>query len=62
MNKSAEPGPESEGVGFTDWIIVPIDIRPGVVARLQLPRQMTKAEAEKIARVVLAYADAGAST
>lgn len=42
---------------FTDWIIYPIEVRPGVFARVQAPRDLTKYEAEKIGRVVLALGD-----
>ena len=37
-----------------DPYIVPIPIRPDVVARVQIPRDLTADEAEKIARVVIA--------
>lgn len=41
-----------------DPVIYPVELREGVVAKLHLPRDMTKAEAEKIARVVMALAPA----
>lgn len=37
-----------------DAIIYPIELRPGVYAKVQAPTDMTKSEAEKISRVVLA--------
>lgn len=37
-----------------DMMIYPIEIRPGVVAQVRVPVDLTKPEAEKIARVVLA--------
>ena len=38
--------------------IIPIPLRPDVTIRIHgIPMDMTKAEAEKIAAVVLAYAD-----
>ncbi len=40
-----------------DPIIYPIALRPGVAAKLQLPRDLTKEEAEKICRVVMALVD-----
>lgn len=40
-----------------DPIIVPIALKDGRIAKLQLPRDISKEEAEKIARVVLAFAD-----
>lgn len=39
-----------------DPIIYPVPLREGVVAKLQLPRDLTEEEAEKIARVVMALA------
>lgn len=48
---------EREPAVFVDCIVYPIEIRSGVTVRLQLPRDLTKAEAEKIGRVVLALGD-----
>lgn len=42
------------------WIIVPVLVRRGVAVQLQLPVDLTQDEAEKIARVVKAYALDGA--
>lgn len=36
--------------------VVPIEIRPGVVAQVRIPWDLSRDEAEKIARVVIAYA------
>lgn len=37
--------------------ITPIEIRPGVFVRIvNIPHDLTKAEAEKIAAIILAYA------
>lgn len=38
----------------SDLYIVPIPIRPDMVAQLQIPRDLTAKEAKKIARVVIA--------
>jgi len=43
---------DSYGCGPT----IPIPLRPGVVAQIKIPHDLTKAEAEKIARVVVALA------
>ncbi len=40
-----------------DLIIYPIPIRPDMDAQVQVPTDLTKAEAEKISRVILALAD-----
>ncbi len=40
-----------------DPVIYPIQLKDGRVAKLQLPRNLSKEEAEKIARVVIALAD-----
>lgn len=40
----------------TELVTVPIEIRPGVVAQVKIPWDLSKDEAEKIARVVIAYA------
>lgn len=37
-----------------DPLIYPVPLREGVVARLQLPRDLTVEDAEKIVRVVMA--------
>jgi hypothetical protein len=42
---------------MSERIIVPIAIRDDTEARLQIPVDLTHAEAEKISRVVLAYGD-----
>jgi hypothetical protein len=39
-----------------DYILVPVAIREGETAQLRFPRDITRAEAEKVARVILAYA------
>ena len=39
-------------------MIIPIQIRPDLAARLQIPADLTTEEAERISRVVLSYADA----
>lgn len=39
--------------------IIPIPLRPDYVARVQLPLDLTAAEARKVAAVVLAYAKPG---
>jgi hypothetical protein len=39
-----------------DPIIYPIPLREGVIAKLQIPRDLTKEDADKIARVVMALA------
>jgi hypothetical protein len=39
-----------------DPLIYPIALKDGRVAKLQLPRNISKDEAEKIARVVIALA------
>lgn len=36
--------------------VIPIPLRPNVTAFVHIPLDLTKREAEKIARVVLAYA------
>lgn len=41
-------------IPITDPYIVPIPIRPDMIARLQIPRDLSAEEAEKIARVVIA--------
>lgn len=38
-------------------MIVPIQIRPDLAARLQIPADLTPEEAQRISRVVLSYAD-----
>lgn len=37
--------------------IIPIEIRPDVVVKVQIPRDLTAAEARKIAAVVAAYVE-----
>ena len=39
-----------------ELVVFPIAIREDVVAQVKVPRDLTKAEAEKIARVVMALA------
>jgi len=43
------------------WFVYPIEIRPGVVVRVHAPRDLTKAEAEKVGRVMLALGDGEAT-
>lgn len=38
------------------FLIYPVALSTGVVARLELPVELTKADAEKISRIVLALA------
>jgi len=38
------------------WIVVPIAIRDGETVRMHFPADLTPAEAEKVARVIRAYA------
>ncbi len=40
-----------------DPVIYPIPLSDGKVARLQLPRDLRKEDAEKIARIVVALAE-----
>ena len=39
-----------------DIVIVPIEIRPGLAVKVALPANITQAEAEKVAAVIIAYA------
>lgn len=39
-----------------DQIIYPIPLRPGVAATVKVPKDLTRDEAEKIARVLVALA------
>jgi len=39
-----------------DIVIVPIEIRPGLTVKIALPANITAAEAERVAAVVVAYA------
>lgn len=41
---------------MNDLVVFPIPIRPDVVAQVKIPHDLTKEEAEKIARVVMALA------
>lgn len=44
--------------GPADDAIIPVEIRPGLIVRIHgIPLDMTQAEADKIARVVLALAN-----
>lgn len=36
--------------------VLPIPLRPGVIAQVHIPDDLTKTEAEKISRIVLAMA------
>lgn len=38
------------------WLLFPIAIRKDVTINVHMPTDLTKAEAEKVARVVMAYA------
>ncbi len=38
-----------------DLVICPIQIRPNLVIKVQLPRDLKKPEADKICRVVMAF-------
>ena len=38
------------------WFLFPIAIREDVTVNVHMPTDMTKAEAEKVARVILAHA------
>lgn len=42
-----------DGIG-TDWVIVPIPLRPGLTVRVQIPCDLGRKEAEKVARVIAA--------
>lgn len=44
---------------MAEFIVVPIQIREDVRVDVRIPVDLTKAEAERIARVVLAYAEPG---
>lgn len=37
-------------------IVLPIPLRPDVIVQIHIPHDLTKAEAEKISRIVLAMA------
>lgn len=43
------------------WLLFPIAIREDVTVNVHMPTDMTKAEAEKVARVILAHANEGNS-
>ena len=40
-------------MGERDWITYPVPLDGGFVAKLRLPEDLSRAEAEKIARIVL---------
>jgi len=39
-----------------DIVVVPIEIRPGLTVKVALPANISRAEAEKVAAVIIAYA------
>lgn len=41
---------------MSESLIIPIALRADLIVRIQLPCDLTQEEAEKIARVVIAYA------
>lgn len=42
---------------MTDMILVPFQLRPGVIVQLRLPTDLSHSEAQRVARVVMSYVD-----
>lgn len=42
---------------MTDMILVPFQLRHGVIVQLRLPTDLSQSEAQRVARVVMSYVD-----